>query len=141
MLLKHKPTQSPPGANLTPCSWRKKTRRRRVSIVLFSKGKWHQNLSVGIFSQSWLNTNIAKSKVSRDFMDSTTRYRGFTAGSAEESTCHCEERQETQVQPLGGEGPLEEEMATHSSILAWKLPWTEEPGGVESKELQRVVRD
>ena len=88
MLLKHKPTQSPPGANLTPCSWRKKTRRRCLSIVPFSKGKWHQNLSVGIFSQSWLNTNIAKSKVSRDFMDSTTRYRGFTAGSAEESTCH-----------------------------------------------------
>ena len=37
--------------------------------------------------------------------------------------------QETQVQSLGGGNPLEEEMAAHSSILAWKIPWTEEPGG------------
>ena len=36
--------------------------------------------------------------------------------------------QETQVQPLGGDDPLEEDMATHSSILAWRIPWTEEPG-------------
>ena len=40
--------------------------------------------------------------------------------------------QETQVQPLGGEDPLEREMATHPSILTWKLPWTEEPGGLQS---------
>ena len=40
--------------------------------------------------------------------------------------------QETQVQALGGEVPLEKEMATHSSILAWKIPWTEEPGGLQS---------
>ena len=37
--------------------------------------------------------------------------------------------QETWVQSLGGEDPLEKDMATHSSILAWKIPWTEEPGG------------
>ena len=46
--------------------------------------------------------------------------------------------QETQVQSLGGEDPLEEDMATHSSILAWKIPWMEEPGGLQfmgSKEL------
>ena len=48
--------------------------------MLFCKGKRHQNLSDSIFSQSWLNTNIAESKVSRDYMDFTTRYRGFTAG-------------------------------------------------------------
>ena len=40
--------------------------------------------------------------------------------------------QETQVQSLGREDPLEEEMATHSSILAWRIPWTEEPGGLQS---------
>ena len=39
--------------------------------------------------------------------------------------------QETQVQPLGQEDLLEKEMATHSSILAWKIPWTEEPGGLQ----------
>ena len=42
---------------------------------------------------------------------------------------------ETWVQSLGGEDPLEKEMATHSSILAWRIPWTEEPGGLQSKEL------
>ena len=46
--------------------------------------------------------------------------------------------QDTRVWPLGGEEPLEEEMATHSSILAWKIPWTEEPGGLQSLGLQRV---
>ena len=46
--------------------------------------------------------------------------------------------QETQVQSLGWEDPLEKEMATHSSILAWRIPWTEKPGGLQSMELQRV---
>ena len=44
---------------------------------------------------------------------------------------------ETQVQSLGLEDPLEEEMATHSSILAWRIPWTEEPGGLWSMGSQR----
>ena len=42
------------------------------------------------------------------------------------------ETQEMQVPSLGREDPLEEEMATHSSILAWRIPWTEEPGGLQS---------
>ena len=41
------------------------------------------------------------------------------------------------VQSLGWEGPLEEEMATHSSILAWKAPWTEEPGGLQPMGSQK----
>ena len=45
------------------------------------------------------------------------------------------------VRSLGGEDPLEEGMATHSSILAWRTPWTEEPGGQQSRESQRVRRD
>ena len=45
---------------------------------------------------------------------------------------------ETQVQSLGQEDPLEKEMATHSSILAWRTPWTEEPGGLQSMGSQRV---
>ena len=45
---------------------------------------------------------------------------------------------ETRVQSLGGEGPLEKEMATHSSILAWRILWTEEPGGLQSMGSQRV---
>ena len=45
---------------------------------------------------------------------------------------------ETWVRFLGWEDPLEKEMATHSSILAWKIPWTEEPGGLESMGSQKV---
>ena len=47
-----------------------------------------------------------------------------------------QEMQETQVLSLGQEDPREEEMATHSSILAWEIPWTEEPGGLYSMGLQ-----
>ena len=49
--------------------------------------------------------------------------------------------QETQVRSLGWEDPVEKEMATHSSILAWRIPWTEEPSGLQSTELQRVGHD
>ena len=49
--------------------------------------------------------------------------------------------QETWVLSLGWEDPLEEEMATHSSILAWRIPWTEEPGELESTGSQRVGHD
>ena len=45
---------------------------------------------------------------------------------------------ETQVQSLGWEDPLEEEMATHSSIPAWRIPWTEKPGGIQFIGLKRV---
>ena len=45
--------------------------------------------------------------------------------------------QETWVQSLGGEYPLEKKMATHSSILAWRIPWTEESGGLQSMGSQR----
>ena len=48
---------------------------------------------------------------------------------------------ETQVQSLGGEDPLEKEMATHSSTLARKIPWMEEPGRLQSMESQRVVHN
>ena len=49
--------------------------------------------------------------------------------------------QETQVQSLGWEDPLEKELATLSSILAWRIPWTEEPGRVQFMGLQRVKHD
>ena len=47
-------------------------------------------------------------------------------------------KQDMQVQLLGQEKPLKKEMATHSSILAWEIPWTEEPDGLQSTELQKV---
>ena len=49
-----------------------------------------------------------------------------------------QETQEMQFRSLGQEYPLKEEMATHSSILDWKIPWTEEPGGLQPGESQRV---
>ena len=49
--------------------------------------------------------------------------------------------QETRVQSVGWEDPLEKEMAPHSSTLAWKIPWMEEPGGLQSMGSQRVGRD
>ena len=49
--------------------------------------------------------------------------------------------QELQVQSLGWEDPLEKSMVTHSSIHAWRIPWAEEPGRLQSMGLQRVRRD
>ena len=65
-------------------------------------------------------------------------YEGFLGGSVVKDP---PARQEMPVQVLDQEDPLEEEIATHSSILAWKTPWTEEPGGLQSMGLQRVGHD
>ena len=54
---------------------------------------------------------------------------------------HLPTMRETQVRSLGWEDPLEKEMATHSSTLAWKIPWTEESGRLESMGSQRVGHD
>ena len=51
------------------------------------------------------------------------------------------EMQETRFQPLGWEDPLEKRRAIHSSILAWRTEWTEEPGGLQSMGLQRIEHD
>ena len=56
---------------------------------------------------------------------------GFPGGSVVKNSAAMQEMQKTWVQSLGPEDPLEEEMATHSSILALRIPWTEEPGGLQ----------
>ena len=66
------------------------------------------------------------------------RATGFPTGSVVKNPPAV---QEMQAPFLGGEDPLEEEMATHSSILAWEIPWTEEPGRLQSTGLQRVRHD
>ena len=63
----------------------------------------------------------------------------FTVGGSEGK--HLPAMQETCVQSLGREDPLEKEMATHSSILTWKIPWTEEPGRLQSMGSLRVGHD
>ena len=62
---------------------------------------------------------------------------GFPDGSAGKNLPAMQDIQETQARSLGQEDPLEQEMTTHSSNLAWKTPWTEEPGGLQSKGSQR----
>ena len=63
---------------------------------------------------------------------------GFPSGSAVKNPSAMQELQETQVWSLDWEDPLQKGMATHSSILAWRIPWTEEPGGLQSTGSQRV---
>ena len=63
---------------------------------------------------------------------------GFPSGSAGKNPPAV---QETQVRSLGQEDPLEEDMATHSSVLAWRIPWTEQPGRLQSMGSQRVSHD
>ena len=69
------------------------------------------------------------------------RWMGFPGGSVVKNLLAMQETQERQVRSLGPADPLEEDMATHSSVLAWKIPWTEEPGGPQSRALQRVRHD
>ena len=64
--------------------------------------------------------------------------RSFPGGSAVKNLPAMQEKQETRVPSLGWEDPLEEGVATHSSILAWRISLIEEPGGLQSKQLQRV---
>ena len=65
---------------------------------------------------------------------------GFPGGTGGKKK-KMQETSETQVQSLGQEDPLEEGMATHSRIFAWRISWTEEPGGLQSIGLQRVGQD
>ena len=67
--------------------------------------------------------------------------RGFPSGSGVKNLPAMPETQETGVLSLSQEDPLEEEMATHSSVLARKIPWTEGPGGLKSTGLQRAGSD
>ena len=68
----------------------------------------------------------------------THTHTGFSGGSAEKNL---PTMQEMQVRSLGWEDPLEKEMATHSSIIAWRIPWTEEPSKLQSMGSQGVGHD
>ena len=68
------------------------------------------------------------------FIYAYAKYRGFLGGSVVENMTAM---QKTQVQFLGQKDPLKEEMATYSNIFAWKIRWTEEPGGLQSMGSQK----
>ena len=67
--------------------------------------------------------------------------RGFCDASVVKNAPVMQKPQEAQVRPLAWEDPLEEGMATHFSILAWRIPWTEEPGRLQFMGLRRVGHD
>ena len=66
-------------------------------------------------------------------------FPGDTRGK--EPACQCRRHKRYGVQSLGWEDPLEEGMATHPSALVWRIPWTEEPGGLQSIGLQKAIHD
>ena len=74
-------------------------------------------------------------------IDRTYSCSGFPGGSVAKNPPAMQETQETQVRSLSREDPLEEGMAAHSSILAWGIPWAEEPGRLQSKGLKRFGHD
>ena len=80
---------------------------------------------------------LRKSRASnyKEEFNEVTHTVGFPGGSVEKNLLAM---QETWVRSLGWEDSLEEEMATHSNILAWEIPWTEEPGRLQSMGSQRV---
>ena len=85
---------------------------------------------------------IAKSRAQlSDFPFLSFHYKQARASLVAQSVKTLPALQDTRVRSLGWEDPLGKEMATHSSILAWKITWTEEPGGLQSKGWQRVGHD
>ena len=84
----------------------------------------------------WAVETRSHSKVLNKML--SVKLPGFTGGSVVKYPPAVPEMQEMWIRYLGWEDPLEEGMATHSSILAWRIPWAEEPGGLQSMGLQRV---
>ena len=67
--------------------------------------------------------------------------KGLPRGLSSKESAAKQELQETRVRSRGQEDPLEKEIAPYSSILAWRIPWTEEPGGLQSMGSERVGHD
>ena len=88
-------------------------------------------------SSLWVSSLLAP-LADLEFVSLHNHMRGFCSGSVVKSP---PVMQETRVRSLDREDPLEEGMATHSSIVAWRIPWTEEPCGLQSMGLQRVRHD
>ena len=87
---------------------------------------------------SLIVVNIAQS----DYQIVHLKCMGFTRGtSGKELTCQCRRRKRREFDPWVGKIPLEEGMATYCSVLAWKIPWTEKPGRLQSTGSLRVGHD
>ena len=107
----------------------------------FQRSYQSQNdLSVRYWSLifSLKNTACPISRTDFSFTDDCKLAVQLIASLMAQTVKNLPEMQETWIQSLGWDDPLEKEMATHSSILAWRTPWTEEPGGLQSMGVQRV---
>ena len=90
-----------------------------------------------LFSEIGLGC-LSEFQVFLQFWSILSHYLSFPGGSVVKNPLA---KQETQFQSLGQKDALEKEMATHPSIPAWEIPWTEEPGGLQSMGLERVIHD
>ena len=95
------------------------------------------NLSSGFFDCLWTESAIENSGALEPDWGFGVRHPSYGASLIAQSVKNLPAVQETWALSLGWEDPLEKEMATHSSILAWKIPWTEEPGGLQPMGSQK----
>ena len=114
----------------------------RILNKMFFKTKVKQVFSLLISNHLLINSidtcwTFSISDVLLDYSKSV----GFPNGSAVKNPPAMQEMKETWARPLGQEDPLEEGMATHSSLPPWKVPWTADPGGLQSMGSQRVRHD
>ena len=100
-----------------------------------------QNTGVGSFFSSPGDLPNPEIKLESPALQADASPTELWASLVAQIVTHLPAVQETQVQSLGGEDPLEKEIATHSSILGWRISWTEEPGGLQSMGSQRVGHD
>ena len=93
---------------------------------------WRSILVIWLSSKTSAEDGVGRKACLPDIVFSwcPTTWRGFLGGSVVKNPSAMQEPQETRVRSLGWEDPLGESMATHSSIFAWKIPWTKEPGGL-----------
>ena len=90
----------------------------------------------------WIKENCNRNKLQNALCKADCKWPYHNRASlVAQRLKHLPPVRETQVQSLGWEDPLEKEMATHSNILAWRIPWTEEPAGLQSTGTQRVGHD
>ena len=94
------------------------------------------------FSYLRYNRNFQSEELRTVYWDREENIGGFPGGAGgKETACQCRRHKRHRFDPPGLEDPLEEGMGSHSSIPAWRIPWTEQPGGLQFMGLQRVGHD
>ena len=122
--------------------------RRREHILThlmlnspFTKSKYILTFSLPLWSNFSELSKVLSPRLKSSFSPQIKLDLQVPQGLKKKICLPMQKKQQTWTQSLGLEDPLEVEMATHSSVLAWSIPWTEEPGGVQSTGSQRVIHD